>query len=140
MEFGPDSKKTLRRTVSFSRYIRSGIVRVGQLKIAMHCLESRRSLLTNPRTRTRALHAHLESCAACSQLAVSLTELGRAMEDAANVPVPEGLDERILLAWPEPWVGHKLAAAALGALLVFVTGNVTDKPPAPRAVLVKSRV
>lgn len=56
------------------------------------------------------------------------------MEDAANVPVPEGLDERILLARPEPWVGHKLAAAALGVLLVFVTGNVTDKPPAPRAL------
>ena len=64
----------------------------------MHCLESRRSLLTNPRASTRAHRVHLESCAPCSQLGVSLLELGRTIEEAATVPVPEGLDERILLA------------------------------------------
>ena len=77
----------------------------------MHCLESRRSLLADPRARTIALRAHLIGCAACARLADSLAVLGRRIEHAAFVATPEALSNRVML----PRVGFPVARYAVVA-------------------------
>jgi hypothetical protein len=82
----------------------------------MNCLESRRSLLAAPRERGPGLAAHLESCPECSRVAGRLVDLDARISDAALVPVPEALADRVLLGrsrhrrWP-----YAAAAAVLFA-------------------------
>ncbi|MBI4195158.1 MAG: DUF3379 family protein [Betaproteobacteria bacterium] len=63
----------------------------------MNCMELRRSLLVNPRLRDGDLQTHLAECAACSAFARQMESLESRIEEAARVPVPEALDERVLL-------------------------------------------
>lgn len=80
----------------------------------MNCLETRRSLLAEPRRRTHDLERHLETCAGCSSVASGLTALDDRIADAASLPVPDALAERILLARkPRPKLRYYAAAAAI---------------------------
>ena len=87
----------------------------------MNCLDCRRSLLSVPRERSAEQRAHLAQCDACSRLTAELTDLEWQLEDAALVPVPDGLAQRVLLAphrrpvWP-------YAAAAV--VLITAIGSV----------------
>ena len=64
----------------------------------MNCFESRRALLIEPRNRSGDLGAHLASCDACTHVAERLAKLDRDVAEAASVPLPDALAERILLA------------------------------------------
>ena len=62
----------------------------------MNCLEFRKALLTEPARQSDALRAHAESCPLCRQFEQGSTRLERLLAEAAELPVPEGLEERIL--------------------------------------------
>lgn len=100
------------------------------------CLEVRRRLLATPRERSDELVAHMGECTGCARFADDLKALDRKVTKATRVPVPEGLNERILLAHAggrHPRAGRVVSAAA-AALLISV-GAVTllpaaEEPPA----------
>lgn len=56
------------------------------------------------------------------------------MEAAAAVPVPDAVDERILLHRPAPRVARSLASAATAAVIVFIAGDLAHEPGPARAV------
>ena len=103
------------------------------------CLGVRRSLLAAPRTNEADLLAHLSECASCARFADDLKALDRRLAKSTRIPVPEGLNERIVLAQASgrhPRAGRALVAAAAA---VFVSiGAVTmlpaaEEPPALEA-------
>jgi hypothetical protein len=63
----------------------------------MNCFEFRRLILADPRRRTQAQQEHQARCSSCAALAKEMESFEAAIHDAAAVPVPEGLAERILL-------------------------------------------
>lgn len=63
----------------------------------MNCFEFRRLILADPRRRTEERQAHLARCGRCAALAAEVEGVETALHDAAAVPVPEGLAERVLL-------------------------------------------
>lgn len=81
----------------------------------MNCLEARRALLGEPRRRTSEVEAHLVDCAACGAVAAGMLELDDRIAEAASVPAPDALADRILLARERP---PRLRYAAAAALLV----------------------
>jgi hypothetical protein len=63
----------------------------------MNCFEFRRLILADPRRRTEERDEHIARCASCAALATEIDAFETAIHDAASVPVPEGLAERVLL-------------------------------------------
>lgn len=63
----------------------------------MNCFEFRRLTLADPRRRTEEQQEHMAHCASCAALAKEMESFETAIHQAAAVPVPEGLAERILL-------------------------------------------
>jgi hypothetical protein len=59
----------------------------------IHCLESRRLLLSAPREHVCRAHR----CESCAAFACELVDADRKIEETLLVSVPEGLDYRILL-------------------------------------------
>ncbi len=63
----------------------------------MNCLNVRRILLADPEAHAAALPEHLAGCPSCRAFAAGLAAHEAALRLAINVPVPEHLQERILL-------------------------------------------
>lgn len=63
----------------------------------MNCLEFRRDKLADPRRLPPEALAHLNDCAACRGFAAEVDENEARIAAALDVPVPEGLAERIIL-------------------------------------------
>lgn len=63
----------------------------------MNCLEFRREKLADPRHLSPKGLAHLNECAACRGFAIEVNENEERIAVALDVPVPEGLAERIVL-------------------------------------------
>ncbi len=63
----------------------------------MNCIDVHRKLTTEPDNRDEAVNAHLQQCQSCNRFAQSLEQFDHTLHDAANIKVPEGLAERILL-------------------------------------------
>ncbi len=63
----------------------------------MNCLEFRREKLVDPRRLSPEAAAHLGECAPCRDFAIDLNEDEARLAAALDVPVPEGLAERIIL-------------------------------------------
>jgi len=63
----------------------------------VNCLDVRRLLAAEPASRDQALVQHLAACPSCAGEAARSARLERVLREAAAVPVPEGLDSRILL-------------------------------------------
>lgn len=78
----------------------------------MNCLGSRRSLLAAPRARTPEQATHLAECGDCARFASRLDELDGQIADAALIPVPDALAERVLRARTRPPLRWHYAAAA----------------------------
>jgi Protein of unknown function (DUF3379) len=55
----------------------------------VNCLDLRRALGADPRSRTPEIDAHLADCAACAQYAADMARLEVAIRRALEVPVPE---------------------------------------------------
>lgn len=95
------------------------------------CLEARRRLLAAPRERPEDLRAHMSSCSSCARFADHMAALDRRLLKATRVPVPEGLNERIVLAnagsnHPR---AHRAVGAAAAALIISIAA-VTLLPAA----------
>jgi len=84
----------------------------------MNCLACRRLLLAAPREQTPAQREHIAECSTCERLIADLATLEQRLADAALVPVPDALPERVLFHGRNrgPW---KYAAAAS---IVLVAG------------------
>ena len=64
----------------------------------MECLEFRRRLGAEPHSRDPQVLAHRETCASCAAAWEKAQRFDRDLQGALDVPVPEGLAERVLLA------------------------------------------
>ncbi|MCA1798252.1 MAG: DUF3379 domain-containing protein [Xanthomonadaceae bacterium] len=94
----------------------------------MECLEFRRRLLENPRDQTAALSAHRLGCRACSEWAAQAQAFDVRLRRALDVPVPDGLAEKVMMeaTWKpvrrRRWYAFAASAAAvtLAATLIAV--------------------
>lgn len=95
----------------------------------MNCLQLRRELLASPRRRDAEHDTHLALCQACAALVDGIDTLDRRIHEAALVPPPDGLVDRILLkrARAPKW-RLAVAAALLGVatVLASVMPDVAD--------------
>jgi len=85
----------------------------------MNCLDFRRAKLADPRRLPSEARSHASTCAACSAFAREFEHAERLLQWALEVPVPEGLAERILYRsrTPQrPWRSLAVAASILAAL------------------------
>lgn len=64
----------------------------------MNCLDFRREILVNPCAASDDLQRHARDCAACADFQARATALDAEIAELLDVPVPEGLEERILEA------------------------------------------
>ncbi len=91
----------------------------------MNCLDFRREKLADPRRLSREALAHLGACPACRGFAIEVNENEERLAAALDVPVPEGLAERIILR-RRIGVGFgyspRLWALAATVLLTFAFG------------------
>jgi hypothetical protein len=81
----------------------------------MNCLEFRRLKLEDPRRADAALREHLDACPQCAAFSAEVDTLEAEIREAVQVPVPEGLAERVLLrrrGGSTAWL-RRLAVAAV---------------------------
>lgn len=62
-----------------------------------HCLEVRRVLGAEPQRRDDSILAHCKACAACAAFMQDMLALDARLDRALAIPVPEGLEARIVL-------------------------------------------
>jgi len=94
----------------------------------MDCLEFRRRLGAEPRSRDPELLAHRDGCAACRAAWERAQSFEHALHGALDVPVPAGLAERVLLAQATGERQHvvrrrRVAFALAASLLVAIGGG-----------------
>lgn len=63
----------------------------------MNCLDVRRELATTPSALCAGAREHLEQCPRCAALAGAARREEARLRQAMEVPVPEGLEERVVL-------------------------------------------
>ena len=90
------------------------------------CLEVRRRLLAAPRDRSEDVRAHTSACPGCARFVEAMAALDRRLLKTTRIPVPEGLNERIVLAHahgvrPPAYRAFGAAAAALLISIAAVT-------------------
>lgn len=110
----------------------------------MNCLEFRYRRSLSPDASDRDLLQHERGCPACARNARELRELERHLARAVQVPVPRGLEWRILarqsLRRPQRrrWYAGVAIAASLVAALVVVLSGPTPQPQTALAQAVVS--
>lgn len=62
----------------------------------MNCLDVRRSLLVDPGRIAAGASDHLRACAACRRFAAEVSARERLIDHALHVPLPPGLERRLL--------------------------------------------
>ncbi len=92
----------------------------------MNCLEYRRQLTIDPRSKAANLLAHVHECDACATFSKRLLRMEAKLEQTLDVKPPEGLSSRILLRQTTAASGVKfqnryLAMAASLTLAVSLT-------------------
>lgn len=88
----------------------------------MNCLEFRRAALANPHHPGHEALVHEASCPTCAHFYRELRMQEEALYEAMNVPVPDGLADRVLLRQARGWRERffpRFAAPALAASLVL---------------------
>ncbi len=89
----------------------------------MNCLEFRREKLADPRRLTAEAQAHLSDCAACRGFAAEVDENEARLAEVLDVPVPEGLAERIVLRRKtQTRFSPRLGMLAASLVLTFAFG------------------
>lgn len=83
----------------------------------MNCLEFRREKLADPRRLRPEARAHAVGCRACAAFAREVDQTESELDRALQVPVPEGLAERIIFQSRRPRPSWR--ARALAAMLVL---------------------
>lgn len=91
---------------------------------ATNCIEFRQAIGAEPKRRDPALLRHRLECRGCGQYALGVEQLDRALAVALAVPVPAGLDHRVVLraAGTRRWPRSALATAA--AIVLVAAGAV----------------
>jgi len=81
------------------------------------CLDFRREKLADPKRMSSDAQEHLASCAMCQAFARRIDRMEAAIAETLSVPLPEGLNERILLraykGQKTTWRGFALAATVV---------------------------
>lgn len=88
----------------------------------MNCLEFRRAALADPHHPGHEALAHEASCPSCAHFYRELRMQEEALFEAMNVPVPDGLADRVLLRRTRGWRDRfimRFAAPALAASLAL---------------------
>jgi hypothetical protein len=88
----------------------------------MNCLEFRRAALADPHHPGHEALEHEASCPSCAYFYRELRMQEEALYEAMNVPVPDGLADRVLLRQTRGWRKRflpRFAAPALAASLVL---------------------
>jgi hypothetical protein len=89
----------------------------------MNCLEFRRDKLADPRRLSAEAQAHLNDCAACRGFAAEVDENEARLAAVLDVPVPEGLAERIVLRRKtQTRLSPRLGMLAASLVLTFAFG------------------
>ncbi len=89
----------------------------------MNCLEFRRDKLADPRRLSPEAAAHLNDCAACRGFAAEVDENEARLAAVLDVPVPEGLAERIVLRRKtQTRLSPRLGMLAASVVLTFAFG------------------
>lgn len=89
----------------------------------MNCLEFRREKLADPRRLSPEASAHLNDCAACRGFAAEVDENEARLAAVLDVPVPEGLAERIVLRRKtQTRFSPRLGMLAASVVLTFAFG------------------
>lgn len=89
----------------------------------MNCLEFRRDKLADPRRLPPEALAHLNDCAACRGFAAEVDENEARLAAVLDVPVPEGIAERIILRRKtQTRFSPRLGMLAASLLLTFAFG------------------
>ena len=63
----------------------------------MNCLDFRRNVDTDPKALEPAAREHMQNCTACAAHSRRIAQFNRSLATALKVPVPENLNEKILL-------------------------------------------
>jgi hypothetical protein len=87
----------------------------------MNCLEFRRLVLVDPRAISDEARAHAAECVACRETLEKQRESDDRLFAAMQVPVPDGLADRILVA-RDHRPGRRQFAWAIAATLFLTTG------------------
>ena len=87
----------------------------------MNCLDFRRLVLVNPRQVDEEARAHAAECAACRDVLERQREADDVLFAGLQVPVPDGLADRILVARGQR-PGARRWAWAMAATLVLAAG------------------
>lgn len=92
------------------------------------CLDVRRILGAEPQRRDAGIAEHIKDCAACANFAREMLALDTRLEAAFKVPVPEGLEARIVLDGSlknnrrplRLWMALAASVVMVGLLTTFV--------------------
>lgn len=88
-----------------------------------NCLDFRREKLADPRRLSPEALAHLNDCAACRAFAAEVDENEARLASVLDVPVPEGLAERIVLRRKtQARLSPRLGMLAASLVLTFALG------------------
>lgn len=94
----------------------------------MNCLEFRREKLADPRHLSPGALAHINECTACRGFAAEINENEARLAAALDVPVPEGLAERIVLRRKAGTrFSPRLGMLAASVVLTFAFGILQRK-------------
>lgn len=109
----------------------------------MNCLEFRRLIFADPGNRNTSQESHLASCPACAALTAELVMLDDHITQAASVPLPNQLADRVLLRQrlkprTNPWVWALAASLLLGLGLGWQINSNTGIAPGLQTSVVAS--
>ncbi len=101
----------------------------------MNCLDFRREILVNPRAASEETLRHALDCVACADFQARATALDAEIAELLDVPVPEGLEERVLEATSAGRRDSRrrflAMAASLAGVAVVGTGVLVARATTP---------
>ena len=104
----------------------------------MNCIDFRRLVLANPRQPGDEERAHAEQCAACRQYLERQRELDAELFSAMQVPPPDGLADRILVARGQRtrrWVLPMAAALVMAVGVAILWPRLAPADPLGREAI-----
>lgn len=92
------------------------------------CLDFRREKLADPKRLSEAAHEHLAGCVLCQAFARRTDRIEAAVAETLRIPLPEGMNERILLkarsGQKTAWRAMALAATVIISVAVSLSIGV----------------
>lgn len=107
----------------------------------MDCLEYRRRMTEAPGEADATMRRHRLACATCAAWSVEAGAFEARLKEALNVPVPEGLAERVKLkaSWQRP-APSRWRGLAAGMFVLVAAGLITVRALTPQPALADALV